>query len=151
MNNTEQHYDADYFKWQASVGEFGGWVNLPKFLPYVKPGDRVIDFGCGGGFLLKNMPAKEKIGIELNPSAREHAKSIGLKTVASSEEIEDSWADLIISNNALEHTTNPLDELKALHAKLKQNGRIVFVVPCETIHYHYKPNDINHHLYSWSP
>jgi hypothetical protein len=30
-------------------------------------------------------------------------------------------------------------------------GRSTVVVPCESISYAYKPNDINHHLYSWSP
>ena len=45
----------------------------------------------------------------------------------------------------------PLDELKALKNKLKYGGKIIFVVPCESISYDYKPNDINHHLYSWSP
>lgn len=38
-----------------------------------------------------------------------------------------------------------------MYKKLKQGGMIIFVVPCESITYEYKPNDINHHLYSWSP
>ncbi|MFN5838937.1 MAG: hypothetical protein ACK47J_20015, partial [Pseudanabaena sp.] len=57
----------------------------------------------------------------------------------------------IISDNALEHTLQPLQELKSLYKKLKTGGKIIFVVPCEAISYSYKPNDINHHLYSWSP
>lgn len=150
-DNINQHYNAGYFKWQSTVGGFGGWANLPKFLPYVNSTDRVIDFGCGGGFLLKNLPCQDKIGIEVNLSARNQAEVLGIKTKASSSEIEDNWADLIISNHALEHVACPLTEIKTLYSKLKPGGKIVFVVPSETIHYSYKPDDINHHLYTWSP
>jgi SAM-dependent methyltransferase len=69
----------------------------------------------------------------------------------SVEEVPDDYVDVIISNNALEHTLQPLEELKSLYKKLKVGGKIIFVVPCESINYSYKANDINHHLYSWSP
>ena len=59
--------------------------------------------------------------------------------------------DFIISNNALEHTLRPLDELKALLPKQKPGGLCIFVVPCENITMGWKPKDINNHLYSWSP
>jgi hypothetical protein len=32
-----------------------------------------------------------------------------------------------------------------------RGGRIVFVVPCESIRESYRLGDVNHHLYSWSP
>ena len=34
---------------------------------------------------------------------------------------------------------------------MRSGGRIVFVVPCESIKWAYKPGDVNHHLYTWSP
>jgi SAM-dependent methyltransferase len=148
---TTAHYDAKYFDWQSSIGEFGGWANLTKFAKYVRPEFNVIDFGCGGGYLLRNLQCRGKIGIEVSEVARQKARDNGIQTVASAEPIDDQWADLIISNNALEHVTQPLAELQRLRPKLKRDGRIVFVVPCETIRYKYRPRDINHHLYSWSP
>ncbi|MBC7617642.1 MAG: methyltransferase domain-containing protein [Candidatus Saccharibacteria bacterium] len=57
--------------------------------------------------------------------------------------------DVIISNHALEHTLNPLEELKALRLILKKGGTIHFFVPCDSISYAYNPEDINYHLYSW--
>jgi len=145
------HYSEDYFKWQGEIGKFGGWANLDKFSEFIKEDYNIIDFGCGGGFLLQNIRCKNKIGVEINETARLKAAESGIRCVKSASDIEDNWADLIISNNALEHTTHPLDELKKLYAKLKKGGKIVFVVPCESIHYRYLPNDINYHLYSWSP
>jgi SAM-dependent methyltransferase len=149
--SSSKHYDDKYFSWQSSIGEFGGWANLTKFCDYIKANDNIIDFGCGGGYLLKNINCRDKIGIEVNPSARQQADRIGIKTYSSIDEVNDCWADLIISNNALEHCLHPLIELKNLYVKLKNGGRIVFVVPCESISYLYFPNDINQHLYSWSP
>jgi len=120
-------------------------------MEYISKEDVVLDFGCGGGFLLKNLDCKKRIGVEINPSAAETARHNGIEVYNQVDDVFDNSVDIIISNNALEHTHYPLDELKKLFFKLKTGGKIVFVVPCENISYRYKPNDINQHLYSWSP
>jgi len=146
------HYDKRYFDWQASIGEFGGWANQSKFAEYIVPSEsRVLDFGCGGGFLLRRLECKKRVGVEVNSSAAEVAKQNGVEVFGSAEDVPDEYVDVIISNNALEHTLQPFEELKTLHRKLRVGGRIIFVVPCESISYGYRPNDVNHHLYSWSP
>jgi SAM-dependent methyltransferase len=145
------HYDAAYFDWQRPIGEFGGWANLTKFSPYISESDEVLDFGCGGGYLLKNIRCRKRIGVELNPDARQTATANGVECFAKADEVPDGYASVIISNHALEHTFRPLDELRALHAKLRKGGTIVFVVPCESITYAFRPGDVNQHLYSWSP
>ena len=71
MATSDTHYDNKYFDWQSPIGEFGGWANLTKFQPFIRNDFNVIDFGCGGGYLLNNIQCKEKIGIEVNDSARE--------------------------------------------------------------------------------
>lgn len=145
------HYDEKYFDWQASIGEFGGWANQSKFIEYISSNSRVLDFGCGGGFLLKSVKCGKKVGVEVNPSAVETARKNNIEVFSSVEEIPDEYVDIIISNNALEHTLQPLNELKSLYKKLTVGGKLIFIVPCESISYSYKFNDINHHLYSWSP
>jgi len=148
---ASKHYDKKYFERQSPIGEFGGWANQTKFLNYIGSNSHVLDFGCGGGFLLASLQCAKKVGVEVNPSAAEVAKSKGIEVYSSVAEVPDDYVDVIISDNALEHTLHPLEELKLLHRKLKKGGKIIFVVPCESISHHYKPNDINHHLYSWSP
>jgi len=143
-------YDKKYFEWQKTMGEFGGRENIFKFKDFITENDKVIEYGCGGGYFLKNIKCKEKIGIEINPYAIEEAQKNGLTVVDSINKIEDDWANVIISDNVLEHTLSPLDELKALHKKLKNNGKIVFVIPHE-LKKSYAPNDINQHLYTWTP
>ena len=152
MSQTvSEHYDDRYFAWQASVGEFGGWANQTKFIDFVREEDEVLDFGCGGGFLLKSLQCKTRAGVEVNPAAAATARENGLEVYSRVEDVPDESVDVIVSNNALEHTLHPFAELKGLYAKLRAGGKIVFVVPCENISYRYRPGDINHHLYSWSP
>jgi SAM-dependent methyltransferase len=149
---VSKHYDKDYFDWQSSIGEFGGWANQSKFLEYISSKSRVLDFGCGGGFLLKGLNCAKRVGIEVNESAADIAKKNGIEVYRSVADVpDDYYFDVIISDNALEHTLQPLSELVSLYRKVSLGGKIVFVVPCESIGYSYKPNDISHHLYSWSP
>lgn len=147
----EAHYDAKYFDWQREIGEFAGQANRFKFEPHVRPSDRVLDFGCGGGFLLAAIPCAERKGVEINPVARAEAIRNGIAAVPSSEEVPDDWADVVISNSCLEHCESPLTELKRLMQKLKPGGKLVLVVPHETIGWRYRPGDINQHIYTWSP
>jgi SAM-dependent methyltransferase len=145
------HYDKKYFEWQRKVGEFTSRANQIKFKKFCDPKFRTVDFGCGGGFMLAGLPAKERIGVEINPAARKLAEKNGLKTFEKASLLPDGWADLIISDNALEHTPNPLEELKMLFKKLKKGGTAVFVLPCEHLDFAYHPKDVNQHLYSWGP
>ena len=149
--NRRPHYDADYFEWQRKSGEFCGLANRVKFEKFTSPEKSVLDFGCGGGFMLRNLTAKKRFGVEINPSARKIAEKNGVSVFSKVEDVPDNSVDLIISDHALEHATHPLDELKSLRKKLKTGGQIVFVVPCEHVDYFYEPQDINQHLYSWSP
>jgi SAM-dependent methyltransferase len=148
---TASHYDEEYFKYQSEIGRFGGWANLTKFSEYIRPEMKVLDFGCGGGYLLANISCKEKLGIEISPVAREAALNNGVNAVATTAQVQDGWADILISNNALEHCPLPLQELQALLPKVAPGGKVVFVVPCEAIRNKFREDDPNHHLYCWSP
>ena len=152
---ASDHYDAKYFEWQKSIGAFGGWANSHKFLSTVKPNDTVIDFGCGGGFLLANLHCGKRIGIEPNDAAGAEATKNGVtrfeSPAAALAQLGEHAADVIISNHALEHTLNPLEEILALKRLLKPGGIIHFFVPCDSVDYLYDPQDVNYHLFSWSP
>ncbi len=152
---ASEHYDAQYFEWQKSIGSFGGWANSYKFQGTIKPNDTVIDFGCGGGFLLANLQCGRRIGIEPNDSAGAEATRNGVtrfeNPAAALAQLGEHVADVIISNHALEHTLNPLEEITSLKRLLKPGGTIHFFVPCDSVDYLYDPKDVNYHLFSWSP
>jgi len=146
------YYGKDYFDWQKRIGAFGGVANLFKFRDHVKDTDVVVDFGSGGGFLLRNLPGRMKIGIEINGTARREAcLRAGIDAFASAAELPDAFADVIVSNHALEHVESPLEALRALRMKLKPGGRMVCVVPHEGPQIAFDPADVNKHLYTWNP
>lgn len=150
MEADSSFYDEKYFAWQKEQGEFSAKVNSFLFDPYIQREDRVLEFGSGGGYLLNRIHAKEKIGIEINPVAQNHARNYGLNIVSNADEVADNWATLLISISVLEHVYAPFDELKKLYRKLQPGGRVVFYIPHEIYHPYY-PNEKNQHIYTWSP
>jgi SAM-dependent methyltransferase len=145
------YYNKDYFDRQKKIGEFEGETGLFKFKDYIKPTDIVIDFGCGGGYLLKSLSCNGKIGIEPNKTAQKTAKRNDIEVYSSIEEIPDNFADVIISNHVLEHVLCPFESLSLLKRKVKFGGKLIFVVPHQTPSEGFKENDINQHLYTWNP
>jgi len=123
MESISKHYDDKYYSWQKDIGDFGGWANKSKFEKYITPDLDVLDFGCGGGFLLKGLNCRKKVGVEVNPAAQKNARENQIEVYTKTEEMPDEYVDIIISNNALEHTLLPLQELKLLYKKLKKGGQ----------------------------
>ena len=152
-----RHYTGElgerYGGWQQEGAEVGARIDAFKWAGHVSPGDTVVDFGCGGGAVLAGLTAARRIGIEVNPPAREAAAARGLEVAASPGELPDATADVVISNHALEHTLAPLAELRELHRILKPAGRLVLWLPLDDWRTQRAPDpgDINHHLYTWSP
>lgn len=100
--------------------------------------------------MLKALSCADKLGIEVNDVARQFAFKNGIRTVNDASEIEDNWADVIISDNALEHTFCPFTELRKLFDNLKTGGKMVFIIPHEKRRL-WKQNNMDQHLYTWSP
>lgn len=142
-----------YFRYQNQGDRQRGRINARKFQPYVRPSDRVLDFGCGSGSLLQSLKCRHRIGVEVNPSARNIAAAAGLEVHASLDQVLDATVDIAISNHTLEHVLAPIHELQALRSKLMPGGRLVICVPLDdwrTQNY-FDIDDINHHLYTWTP
>ncbi len=151
-----RHYRGDlgehYFGWQRRGNELSAEIERSKFEAHVGADDTVVDFGCGAAALLATLPARERIGIEPNPPARRAGQERGVRMVASSRELEDEIADVVISNHALEHTLSPLEELRGLRRLLKPGGRLVLWLPLDDWRGQRRPReDENHHLYTWTP
>jgi SAM-dependent methyltransferase len=152
------HYLGDqgkkYFAYQHQGGLLRGQLNArTKFARFVRPEHAVLDFGCGGGTLLANLACARKVGVEINPVAREEAKSNGVEVYESLELVPDGVLDLAVSNHALEHVFSPLEALRTLRPKLKATGQLVLVVPIDDwrVQRDFDASDIDHHLYTWTP
>ena len=146
----EEYYDETYFEWQQEMGAFGAKIKVNMFQPHIGKEMTVVEFGSGGGYLLAEIDAKEKIGIEINDAARKASEDIGIKSVKNISDIADDYADIIISTSVLEHTENPLGILRELYGKLKEGGKIVFHVPNESCDTEYIKSELHNHLYTWN-
>ncbi len=166
MNNAEQHSDfpsssdhyqdasgAKYFEWQDKIGKVSGKIEAEKFQDYIRREHSVLDFGCGGGYALLNLYCSRKVGVEVNPTARASAERLGIECYDSLHWVEDGSFDVIISNHALEHVPFPIDVLRSVRQKLKPSGVFLLCVPIDDWRSErkYDPNDINHHLNTWTP
>ena len=148
---NKKHYNQNYFAWQKKIGLFGAQANKFKFQNYIYEGQRVLDFGCGGGYLLSDFKNINKFGVEVNKTAASVAEKNGIKIYNSSNDLPDDFFDLIISNHALEHCDNPYLELKELYRSMKKGSKICIAVPCDNIKKKFTESDPHKHLYSWSP
>jgi len=158
MNSEHsRHYGGqsgkDYFDYQNQGGSQRGKINARKFSKYIRAGDTVLDFGCGNGSLLSHLICEQRIGVEISPIARAEAKKSGLEIYATLTTVPNQSIDVIVSNHALEHVLCPIETLRVLHNKLLPGGRLVLCVPIDDwrTQKYVNLDDINHHLYTWTP
>ena len=71
-------YNKEYFIYQKLIGSKNrNLVN--RFNKFISPNSVVLDFGCGGGYLLDCLNCKYKIGIDINVEALSSAKKKELR------------------------------------------------------------------------
>jgi arsenite methyltransferase len=107
---------------ESSIESFAGTGN-PFSLGPIAPGERVVDLGSGAG-----------IGVDMTPAmvekARRSAEGAGITNVefrqgyAESLPVSDGWADVVISNGALNLVPDKVAVLRELTRVLKPGGRL---------------------------
>ena len=138
------HYNKNYYEWQEDQNIFGARANKFMFNKFIRENAKILDFGCSGGSFLNEFKNIKRFGVEVNKFAREIAIKNNIECFESSALLPKNYFDQIISHHALEHTENPLDELKNLYNSLVPGGSICIVVPLETKSAAYKEKDINY-------
>lgn len=142
-------YKEAYYKWQKKLGELGGTYDTLKYIPYIKKGFTVLDFGCGGGFILEALKLEKGFGVEPNDTARFECELKGLKVSSTIDSYKQESFDLIYSNHVFEHLDSPLETAINLRSYLKKEGILIVTVPNEC-NVKYVENNIDQHLYTWS-
>lgn len=152
-NHYLEKSGENYFQWQNAGGFERGVINSRKFLPFICENDVVMDFGCGGGHTLAALNCAKKYGIELNPFAREEAKKYEITVYEDCSNIKNNSIDKVISNHALEHVPYPIEALKQIKECVVIGGKLILYLPIDDwrTQKQFDKNDINHHLYTWTP
>lgn len=108
------------------------WIEKIKNL--LTGNEYLLDIGCSTGHLLSSIKDKAKYvaGSELNYKEIEFCKEELLLDVSSrplEERFEEKYFDVIVLNFVLEHIGEPVSFLKNIKKFLKDDGKLIIVVP----------------------
>jgi SAM-dependent methyltransferase len=142
-DDWESHWD-DFF--EASklnpAGAYRVRLLLRRLPRSMRPSSRLIDIGCGPGYLLseacRRFPGIEARGVELSAAAVQMAESRVPRAqflqcdLLESSNIPQSWvdwADVAVCSEVLEHVDRPELLLSNARALLAPGSRVVVTVP----------------------
>ena len=101
--------------------------------------DRILEIGCGSSQVLEYLSKKSNnvYGVDIDKEIIEEQKkrlksSVKLKVDNKLEEglsFEDSYFDIIILSDVIEHVSNRFEAMKELKRILKPGGQLVIVTP----------------------
>ncbi|MEW6740162.1 MAG: class I SAM-dependent methyltransferase [Nitrospirota bacterium] len=101
---------------------------------YLKPGMRVLDIGCGDGYLLdqlKNNYAVQAVGVDYSPTRVFRAIRSG-RCVARCDmhslPFRTQSFDIAIASNILQQTLKPCDALKEWASMIKREGLLIIML-----------------------
>lgn len=96
-----------------------GIQNIPRF-------ERILEIGCGQGFLIEKFPCKNKYAIEPNEQASLSAEKVANVRNIGYERIDESEKyDFVYSYCVIEHIEDPKDFLNKQYNILNGGGRCV--------------------------
>jgi len=128
VNTANRWSPADYARNAAFVPAMGDAV-LQLLAP--KPGELILDVGCGDGVLTERIAAAgaKVIGLDSSPEMVEAARARGVDAFVADAEAMDAERfgqfDAVFSNAALHWMLDPDAVATGIFASLKQSGRFV--------------------------
>ena len=135
MSKTSAHYSGKrgekYFSDKFSKYQcFGRRYQSRYFAPYCSPDQVLLDYGCGDGTILRQLPAAKKIGIEVIPDCHRRIRTLNVDldcpilVFDDIKSVANQTVDLVISNHSLEHTLDPFAILTELRRVLVPGGKL---------------------------
>lgn len=123
---------------EPTIASFAGTGN-PFSVGLPRPGERVVDVGCGAGIdsiiaARSVAPDGEVIGVDMTPSMLERARAsareanvVNLRLelgYAEALPVQDDWAEVVISNGVLNLFPDKFGGLREMARVLKPGGRL---------------------------
>jgi len=139
---TRKYFAAVANRWDKMREDFFDETVADSILKAsdVKPGNTIVDVGCGTGFLTRQAALQTQgkgriIGVDLSPSMLETARdnlaklrlldTVELRTGdAENIPVQDGFADAVVGNMILHHCPRPKRAISEMTRILKNGGRI---------------------------
>jgi len=144
--HSEKHNNLyknnDYYLARAKIAK------EDYFKGIVKKDEKVLEYGCGLGqniFLINNC-----VGYDISQFALKFCREKGIRVVNDLSGLKRYGKfNVALCCQVLEHIEKPLRVLKEINAQLKEQGKLILVLPLDKWN---KPNinDTNQHLYNWN-
>ena len=142
LTNPDDRYGMYDYSYTSSNSEYARshWTAFAEET-FISPSldTKVLEIGSNDGFLLGRFLSKgcKVLGFDSSESMSRIANDQGIPTINSIfclEEAEkllasQSHFDVIVANNVLNHSNDPLDFLNGVEKLLANEGRFIFVVP----------------------
>jgi 2-polyprenyl-3-methyl-5-hydroxy-6-metoxy-1,4-benzoquinol methylase len=122
--HSEEEKKFKLKNWYGNIHNFINSYNNPK----------VLDLGCGLGYLLSSLNTKYKFGLEPSRYAcdtiKKNYKDIKIFNLNSDaiNEIEETF-DIIVAYHVIEHVIDPVKFIQNIKLKLKNSGKVIIGTP----------------------
>ncbi|MFH0794946.1 MAG: methyltransferase domain-containing protein [bacterium] len=142
--STQHYFDVAAREYQ-SRSEGAWWQILRRrevaaVMEMLEPqaGERILDAGCGAGFYTRLIAERgvQVVGLDQSPAMVAEARKWGLEVFEGSLEgfqLPSPPFDKILCAGALEFCRSPRLALRRFHHHLKPGGRLVLLVPMNTL------------------
>jgi ubiquinone/menaquinone biosynthesis C-methylase UbiE len=128
-------------------------VRAEKIAPYITPKMRILEYGVGLGYNLAALENRLKVGCDVDSMLSNFLRRHKILFRPCIDDIRNNRFDAVICHHVLEHVTDPWETLRELRRVVKPNGVVLLFVPFERERQYltYRPDESNHHLFSWNP
>lgn len=128
LHNKSRNSDVYEVYWYDYMTFIKKYINF-------KPSDNILDIGCGACGLINYINVGNRYGLDslMDYYLSEFEMSKDVKYIkANGEDIpfENSFFDIVITTNALDHTKDVKKGLNEINRVLKENGKMILAVTC---------------------
>ena len=144
-HESKRGIPEEAFPWVARL-------RAAKIAPYLRPNDTVLEYGVGLGWNLAELECRRKLGLDVGAFLEAGLRQHGIEFISDPNLLPSGSLVVVICHHMLEHAAHPADVLDRIRRLLRKDGRLLLYVPYERERRYrrYRPDEPNHHLFSWN-